>query len=147
MESPPYRRTERVCVALYVLVAAVSALAYYWLSRPAAPATPGEPDPTVGVAFLAIGLFWLCVLLAAGMVAVLLLVNAVRARRGDGADRVVVALALVVPVALVAGLVALFYGTAPRLSVVLSAVALVVAPLALLAAAFGDRYRGVAAPE
>jgi len=99
------------------------------------------------VAFLAIGLFWLCVLLAAGMVAVLLLVNAVRARRGDGADRVVVALALVVPVALVAGLVALFYGPAPRLSVVLSAVALVVAPLALLAAAFGDRYRRVAAPE
>ena len=39
--------------------------------------------------------------------------------------------------------VALFYGPVPRLSMLLGAVALVVAPLALLVATFGDRYRGV----
>lgn len=147
MESPPYRRTERVCTALYVLVALGGLLTYIWVSSPRPPTSPGEPDPTVGVAFLAIGLFWLCVLLAMAMVLVLLGVNAVRVRRGAGADRIVVVLALVVPISLLAGEVTLFYGNYSRLSIVFGLLALGVAPVGLLAATFGDRYRRTAAPE
>lgn len=147
MDAPPYRRTERVCAALYALVALGSSLTYVWISGPRTPTSPGEPDPTVGVAFLAIGLFWLCVLLASAMVCVLLAVNAVRFRRGLGADRVVVALALAVPVSLLAGLATVFYGGYPGLSIVFGLLALGVVPIGLLAATFGDRYRRTAAPE
>lgn len=141
MDAPPYRRTERACVALYVLVALGSLLTYAWTASPWAPTSPAEPDPTVGVAFLAIGLFWLCVLLATAMVLALLAVNAVRVRHGVGADGVVVVLALAIPVCLLAGAAALVYVNYPRFSMVLGILALGVVPVGLLAATFGDRYR------
>lgn len=141
MDAPPYRRAERACLALYVLVALGSLLTYAWVAGPRAPTSPGEPDPTVGVAFLAVGLFWLCVLLATAMVLVVLAVNAVRVRRGAGADGLVVTLALAVPGCLLAGVATLFYGAYSRLSIVFGLLALGVVPLGLLVATFGDRYR------
>lgn len=147
MDPPAYRTTERACVGLYALVAVVSVLTYVWLSRPRSPTAPGEPAPTVGVAFAVVGLFWLCILVATAMVCVLLVVNAVRVRRGEGADRVVVVLALAVPGGLLAALAVTVAAPASRIPLLLAVVALVVAPAGLLVATLGGRFRQRTSPE
>lgn len=135
----PYRRTERACVALYALVAVGSVLAA--LATANAPPPSGDPQPTGGAAFAAVGLFWFCILVATAMVCVLLGVNAVRARRGEGPDWVVVALSLAVPGGLLAALAVNLALPAARVPLLLAVVGLVVAPAGLLVAVFSDRFR------
>ena len=141
MPSGLYRTTERVCVGLYALLAAGSVLTYAWVSRPRPPSTPGEPVPTAGVAFVVIGLFWLCVVVSAAMAAVLVLVNLRRRRRGYGVDPLTLGGALVVLCCLAAGAVAGFVVTDTALAMSFAVVALVVAPAGLLVATFGSSVR------
>lgn len=126
-------------MALYALVAVGSVLAYLAMAN--APSSSGEPQPTGGTAFAAVGLFWLCILVATATVCVLLTVNAARVRRGEDPDLVVVALSLAVPGGLLAALAVNLAVPASRVPLLLAVVALGVAPAGLLAATFGDRYR------
>jgi hypothetical protein len=134
MASPSHRTTERVCVGLYALVGVGSVLAY--LAATNAPPPSGDPRPAGGAAFAAVGLFWVCILVAAAMGCVLLVVNAARVRRGEGADLVVVALALAVPGGLLAALAVALAVPGSGVPLLLAAVGLVVAPAGLLVATF-----------
>lgn len=140
MESPPYRRTERVCAGLYALLVAGSVLVVGWGSN-SLTAAGGEPVPADGVAFLAVGLFWLCVLVAVATAGVVVAVNLRRRWAGHGADPVTEGAALAVLGCLAAATVATFGFDSVSLAVTFAFVALVVAPAALLAAAWGDRFR------
>lgn len=140
MAAHPYRRTERAVVGLYALVAAASVPGYRWMAN--APASgPTEPAPTGGAAFAAVGLFWLCALVAAAMAVVVVAANVQRHRRGHEIDGLALASSLAVLCCLPGAALAAFALTRIALALGLLVVALGVAPAALLAATWGDRYR------
>lgn len=125
------RGTEELAVAGYAVVATLCGAVFAGVQL--------MSGLYIGGAFLVIGVFWLCIVVAVAAAVVVLIENTDRRRRDESADPWASAFAVLMLVSLAAALYLGFAADRLQGAMVVGAVGLVVAPLGLLAAVFEDR--------
>lgn len=133
MRDPTNRRTEKVCVGLYLLAALLSAAVSVGVQ-----VTSG---PSLGGAFLVIGAFWFCICTVVATALVILGMNTYRSIQGTNTDKIAILIATIILISLGGARYLGFIANHLQTAMAVGISGLILAPPGLFATVFEHRLR------